>query len=94
MEPWERTRVMSSATQITDHDEIRRWAEKNNGRPARVAGTGKGEDPGVLRLDFDEQDAKLEPISWETWFEWFDKNDLALLRSDDSRFNKLVERQH
>ena len=85
---------MSSATPTTDHDEIRRWVEKNNGRPACVAGTGKGKDPGVLRIDFDEKDAKLEPVSWETWFEWFDKNDLALLHAEDSRFNKLVQRPH
>jgi len=85
---------MASATPTTDHDEIRRWAESNGGRPACVKGTGKGKDPGVLRLDFDEKDEALEPISWEKWFEWFDKNELALLRSEDSRFNKLVSREH
>jgi hypothetical protein len=85
---------MSSATPITDHEEIRRWAEQNNGRPACVKGTGKGQDPGVLRLDFDAKDDSLEPISWEKWLEWFDRNELALLRSDDSRFNKLVSRKH
>ena len=36
---------MASAAPITDHDEIRRWAEKNGGRPACVKGAGKGEDP-------------------------------------------------
>jgi hypothetical protein len=85
---------MSSAEPIIDHKEIRRWAEKNNGRPACVEGTGKGDDPGMLRIDFDEADEGLREISWDKWFEWFDKNDLALLRSDDSRFNKLVSRKH
>lgn len=85
---------MSSATPTTNHDEIRRWVEENNGRPACVCGTGKGEDPGMLRIDFDEKDENLEPISWDKWFEWFDRNELALLRSDDSRFNKLVSRKH
>jgi hypothetical protein len=85
---------MSTATPITDHDEIRRWAEENNGRPACVKGTGKGDDPGVLRIDFDARDEDLEEISWDKWLAWFDKNDLALLRSDDSRFNKLVSRKH
>jgi len=85
---------MSSATQTTNHDEIRRWVEKNNGRPACVQGTGKGKDPGVLRIDFDEKDEKLEEISWDAWFEWFDKNELALLHAEDSRFNKLVSREH
>jgi hypothetical protein len=85
---------MSSATPITDHREIRRWAEQNNARPACVKGTGKGKDPGILRLDFDEKDESLEPIDWDVWFDWFEKNELALLRSDDSRFNKLISRKH
>lgn len=85
---------MSSAAPITDHDEIRRWAEENGAKPACVKGTGKNGDPGVLRLDFDEPDEGLAPISWDQWYEWFDKNDLALLTSEDSRFNKLVSRPH
>jgi hypothetical protein len=83
---------MSSATRTTDHHEIRRWAEANNGAPARVRNTGGDKDPGILRLDFDEQDESLERISWDEWFDWFEKNDLALLHSPDSRFNKLVSR--
>ncbi len=83
---------MSSATPVTDHNEIRKWVEKNNGRPACVKGTGKGDDPGMLRIDFDEQEEGLSRISWDKWFEWFDRNELALLKSDDSRFNKLVSR--
>ena len=85
---------MSSATPTTDHDEIRRWAEDNGGRPACVKGAGRDGDPGILRLDFDEKEESLEPISWDQWFEWFDRNDLALLRSEDSRFSKLVSRKH
>lgn len=83
---------MSSANPITDHDEIRRWAAANKARPACVKGTGKNGDPGILRLDFDEKDDSLQEISWDTWFEWFDKNHLALLCSRESRFNKLVSR--
>jgi hypothetical protein len=83
---------MSSAEPTTNHEEIRRWVEERNGRPACVEGTGRGEDPGVLRIDFDEPDETLRPISWDSWFEWFDRNELALLRSEDSRFNKLVNR--
>ena len=85
---------MSSATPITDHDEIRRWVEENNGRPACVKGTGKGKDPGILRIDFDEEDEGLEAIEWDAWFKAFEENDLALLRAEDSRFNKLVSRKH
>jgi hypothetical protein len=85
--------MMSSAKPVVDHDKIRRWAEENNAHPACVKGTGKGDDPGVLRLDFDEKEEGLQEISWEKWFEWFDKNKLALLMASDSRFTKLVSRQ-
>jgi len=84
---------MSSATPVTDHAKIRKWAEKNNGRPASVKGTGKGDDPGMLRIDFDKPEDTLDEIDWDTWFKWFDKNELALLMSDESRFNKLVSRK-
>lgn len=84
---------MSTATATTDHAKIRRWVEANNGRPACVKGTGKGKDPGVLRIDFDEKEDALETIEWDQWLEWFDRNELALLHSDDSRFNKLVSRK-
>jgi hypothetical protein len=83
---------MSSAQPVTDHAKIKKWVEKHNGRPAAVKGTGKGSDPGVLRIDFDKPEDGLEEIEWDTWFKWFDKNNLALLMGDDSRFNKLVDR--
>lgn len=84
---------MSSAVPVTDHAKIRRWAEDNKARPACVKGTGKGNDPGILRLDFDEKEESLQEVSWDTWFDAFEKNQLALLISPDSRFNKLVSRE-
>lgn len=36
----------------TDHDEIRKWAESNDGKPVCVRDTRDGDDPGVLRYDF------------------------------------------
>lgn len=83
---------MASAHKTTDPGEIRSWVEANGGRPARVRGTGGGRDPGMLRIDFDEPDPSLEEISWDDWFDAFERNDLALLHSEDSRFNKLVQR--
>ena len=82
----------------TDHDEIRRWVEARGGRPAHVTETGGGDDPGILRIDFGDQDEGLEEISWDEWFQAFDDNELAFLyqeQTDDgseSRFNKLVSR--
>ncbi|MDF2994717.1 MAG: hypothetical protein K0R27_354 [Xanthobacteraceae bacterium] len=85
---------MSQGNTTTDHRFIRKWAEARGGRPARVKGTGKGDDPGILRFDFGEKDESLEEISWDEFFEKFDENDLALLYQDekDSRFNKLIHR--
>jgi hypothetical protein len=83
----------------TDHEEIRRWAEARGGRPAHVAETGDGNDPGVLRIDFGDADEGLEEISWDEWFRAFDENGLALVYQEqtadgnESRFNKLVSRE-
>lgn len=91
---------MSSATATTDHDEIRKWVEDRQGHPAIVADTeNNGRSGGILRIDFDdpggENDPGLHRIKWEEFFEVFDNNDLAFLRSDgDSRFNKFVAREN
>ena len=86
---------------LIDHDEIRRWAEEREAIPARVKGTGGPNDVGILRLHFPEysqDDEKLEPISWNEFFEEFDKKKLALLVEDRmpdgrrSNFNKIISR--
>jgi hypothetical protein len=85
----------------TDHEEIRRWVEARGGRPARVRDTGGGDDPGILRIEFpgDGPDENLEPISWDAWFEWFDRNGLAFVYQEEkadgelSTFNKLASRE-
>src|ERR1051325_11430846 len=87
---------MATATAITDHKKIQSWVEKRGGRPARVSATGKGDDPGILRIDFPGYSGEdtLEEISWDEFFEWFDRNRLAILLTDKrgSRFSKLVAR--
>lgn len=85
---------------ITDHEEIRRWAEERKAVPSCVIGTGDKNDTGMIRLDFPgfSGEGKLEPIDWERWFESFDENNLGLLVQDKtadgkkSNFNKLVSR--
>ncbi len=91
-----------SSIELTNHDEIRHWAEERGGKPAHVKRTAKRDDPGVLRIDFPEYsgaaDENLENIDWDTWFDKFDESDLALVIEDESgngelsRFNKLVRR--
>ena len=90
---------MAESKPTTDHDEIRRWVEERGGVPSRVKDTGDGDDPGILRIDFKDEpggddDAGLEEISWEEFFEAFDENELAFLHQPEgeSRFNKFVRR--
>ena len=86
---------------LTDHDEIRRWAEERGGQPACVRGTGGRGDVGMIRLDFPgfSGEHSLQSISWDQWFDEFDTRNLALLVQDRigsgelSNFNKLVKRE-
>jgi hypothetical protein len=84
---------MVSATKITDHQEIKRWVEAHGGRPARIKRTrGSGY---LLRIHFPDYSAgPLEEISWEEFFQEFEKNNLAFLYQPEAnnRFNKFVER--
>lgn len=90
----------SQTSTTTDHDEIRRWVEEHDGRPAFVRGTERGDDPGVLRLDFPggAGEETLEAVPWERWFDKFEAEGLALLyqeqkaSGEDSTFAKLVSR--
>ncbi len=90
---------MSEAKTTTDHDTTRKCRSAH--RPPR-AGRGDRRQPqgaGILRIDFDEPEERLEQISWERFFEIFDGNDLAFLYQDktehggSSRFKKLVDRK-
>lgn len=89
---------MSEARRLTDHDDIRAWAEARSGRPSRVKDTGASGGGGVLRFDFGPPDESLEEISWEEFFRIFDESELALLEQDEtadgatSRFSKFVRR--
>lgn len=86
---------MSSASQTTNHDAIRRWIEDRQGTPSRVKDSGEG---GILRVDFGEPEEALEPIEWDEFFQIFEKSDLAFLHQDKtedgklSRFSKFVSR--
>ena len=94
-------KASSGSRVLSDHDEIRKWAEDRGAHPACVRGTGKKGDLGVLRLDFPGYTGadKLEEIGWDEFFTKFDKQDLSLLVQDKtaggkkSNFNKLVSRE-
>jgi hypothetical protein len=90
----------SQGASTTDHDEIRRWAEGHDGKPASVRGTGDENDPGILRIDFPggAGEDELEQISWDDWFEKFEQQQLAAIiqerkaDGEPSTFMKLVKR--
>jgi len=91
----------SSSRALTDHEEIRRWAEERGAKPAAVRNTGNDDDDvGIIRLDFPGYSGQgsLEEISWDEWFDNFEDNELALVVQDKmangqkSNFNKLVSR--
>ena len=92
--------MAGESKQTTDHEAIRRWVEQRGGRPARVKGTGNGNDPGLLRVDYPGRgdDDALEEISWDDFFKGFEENGLAFLYQEEtkdgeeSRFSKLVNR--
>jgi hemerythrin superfamily protein len=85
----------------TDHEEIKRWVEGRGGCPAHVKRTAGKTDVGVLRVDFPGYSGEetLECITWEQWFDKFDREGLAFIYQDRtrnrrvSRFNKLVSRE-
>ena len=93
---------MADAKMTTDHQIIKKWAEDRGGKPAAVKGTGKGDDPGVLRIDFPGYtgEESLEQITWEEFFAKFEKERLAFLyqeetqENDTSRFSKLIDRKN
>ncbi len=87
-------RTTSQTRTTTNRAEIRRWVESKGGCPAHVKGTGRGKDPGVLRVDFPGYSGveTLERLSWDDWFKAFDKNGLAFIYQPSTRFSKLVAR--
>jgi hypothetical protein len=94
------TKSHHTSQTTTDHEEIRRWAEERGAKPACVRGTGSRHDIGMLRLDFPGYagEDKLQPVSWDDWFEKFDERKFALVYQETtaegqkSNFNKLISR--
>lgn len=75
----------------TDHDVIKKWAEERGGKPATVKSTHGKNDAGLLRIDFPEfkNQALLEPISWEEFFQKFDEKKLSFLYQEQTRDGKI-----
>jgi hypothetical protein len=61
---------MSSSNQTHDHTIIKKWVESRKGIPAKIKGTEKNGDEGVLRIHFPEysKSSTFEEISWEDFY--------------------------
>ena len=83
----------------TDHKTIRNWADKHGGKPAAVDRTHQDDDVGIIRVMFPKapqsEHKHLVEISWDEFFDVFDKNGIAFLHDpdSDSRFSKFVQKE-
>jgi hypothetical protein len=93
--------TMAAATITTDHDEIKRWVEERGGFPVRMKiADDDPDDPHAIRVDFNSfaGQGSLEPISWDEWFDAFERAELAFLHQEEtedgqlSHFNEVVSR--
>lgn len=94
------TKTDDGSKVTTDHNEIRKWVEARQGRPATVKGTEGRDDAGVLRINFPGgSEDSLQDLSWEDFFTKFEEAQLAFLYQDQlasgetSRFFKFVRRE-
>jgi len=78
----------------TNHERVRRWADRRDATPARAGAAGDG----VLRFSFPDTDRFAE-VEWREFFEEFEREGLALVYQpaaedveDPNRFYKLVDR--
>ncbi len=76
-------------TATTDHAVVRDLVEEYDGYPAHVERT-EGNDSGLLRLAFPDVESRdgdpnedLKELSWEEFFEEFDRERLALVYPED-----------
>jgi len=88
-----------SSQTTTKLEDIKKWAEERDGKPAVVKDTENSkEGGGILRINFPGYSGEdtLEEISWDEWYKTFKEKNLAFLYQDEtaggkeSRFFKLV----
>jgi hypothetical protein len=76
-----------------NHDVIRRWAAKRRAEPATGEATPSGpatadvRDGGVgIRFNFPGF-ARLRPITWDEWFDHFDRHQLTFVYESETEVN-------
>ncbi|MEV0152791.1 hypothetical protein AB0H57_03490 [Micromonospora sp. NPDC050686] len=71
----------------TNHEVIQRWARARNARPATIAGTERGDRPGVLTFNLPgyRESSRIREITWDDWFRTFDSRRLNLIYQEQLR---------
>src|SRR4051794_28595839 len=75
-----------------DHGLIQRWAQGHQAEPATGEATASGPATGMnvndggagIRFNFPGA-GRFRPISWEEWFENFDRHELAFVYDNDGQ---------
>lgn len=75
---------MATSKRTHDHDIIRDWVEERGGVPSIVRASEDASGGGFLRIDFGEQEEDLDEISWDQFFEIFERNNLDFVYQDES----------
>lgn len=71
----------------TNFSQVKEWIERHNGFPAMVKGVSEEEydRPDVMEIAFDPNNPEIERISWEEFFDWFNRENLALRYDDEEK---------
>ncbi|MFG1831031.1 hypothetical protein ACGFIC_14690 [Micromonospora chersina] len=71
----------------TNHEVIQRWARARNAKPATIAGTERGDRPGVLTFNIPgyRESSRIREVSWDDWFRTFDSRGLNLIYQEQMR---------
>ncbi|MFI2710129.1 hypothetical protein ACH495_08365 [Micromonospora sp. NPDC018662] len=70
-----------------NHDVIQRWARARGAKPATIAGTERGDRPGVLTFNLPgyRESSRIREITWDDWFRTFDSRRLNLIYQEQMR---------
>jgi len=86
---------MIDLNMTTDHQEIRSWVSRRQGVPALSAKAQDGQPAGQLLIRFPRHVVpqtsciKAKEISWDEFFERFDRDNLALLHQEQTTSGRL-----
>ncbi|MET8911777.1 hypothetical protein [Micromonospora sp. NPDC004551] len=71
----------------TNHEVIQRWARARGAKPATIAGTEKGDRPGVLTFNIPgyRESSRIREVTWDDWFRTFDLRGLNLIYQEQMR---------